>query len=508
MKTDEKILLSACLAGVPCRYDGKSKPVRDFEMLVKSGKAVLICPECDGGLPVPRKPSEIRIVKGKRKVYNVENRDVTAAYEKGAAIALEKALAQRIRTAVLKARSPSCGKGRIYDGTFTHTLTEGNGVTAQLLTDNGICVFTEDEWMSKQEERKMSDKTKLGVVFGGQSGEHEVSRVSAVNVLNAIDQDKYDITVIGITKQGKWKIYSGQWDKIADGSWEDDTANITEGFSVFDDPVIQDIDLFFPVLHGPMGEDGTIQGVFEMMNKPYVGCGVLASAVGMDKIMTKIICESVGIPVVPYFYFTQYDWANNREGIIKEVSAPDKGFPVFIKPANMGSSVGITKAHNLDEFVRGVETALTMDHRILVEGTINGREIECAVLEENGDVRATAPGEVVASKEFYDYEAKYSKDQDSKIIIPAAISDKLADQIKDYAVRAFRTLDCTGLSRVDFFISHATYNIYLNEINTLPGFTDISMFSKMWAHDGVDYKTLVEKLIQSAGRKRMTSYTD
>lgn len=502
----EKIIVSACLAGEKCRYDGGDNLVPEIAALVEEGIALPVCPECMGKLPTPRKPSEIRIVKGCRKVYNEEEKDVTLAFEEGAQRALEAAKAFGARMAVLKAKSPSCGSDMIYDGTFSRKLVSGNGIAAQLFKDSGILVMTEKEWINHNQEVIMQDKTKLGIVFGGQSGEHEVSRVSAVNVMRAVDQDKYDITVIGITKEGKWKIYNGDWDKIVDGSWEADSSNIVEGFSVFDDPVIQDIDVFFPVLHGPMGEDGTIQGVFEMMNKPYVGCGVLASAVGMDKIMTKIICESVGIPVTPYFYFTAHDWQTDAQAIKDDLAS--RGFPVFVKPANMGSSVGITKAHNMDEFVKGVEIALTMDHRILVEGAVNAREVECAVLEEDGEVKATLPGEIVASKEFYTYDDKYAKGTQSKIVIPAPISDKLAQQVREYAIKAFKTLDCSSLSRVDFFITRATYEIYLNEINTLPGFTDISMYSKMWAAEDVDYPSLVEKLIQSASRKRITNYTE
>lgn len=352
----------------------------------------------------------------------------------------------------------------------------------------------------------MTDKIKLGVVFGGQSGEHEVARVSAYNVLQVINQDKYDITTIGITKDGRWLIYHGDWDKLPDGSWQDDTDNLREDFSLFTDPEIQAIDVFFPIMHGPMGEDGTIQGVFEMMGKPYVGCGVLTSAVGMDKVISKIVFENAGIPVVPYVAFHRHEWEKDRDKWVAKIE--DKlGYPLFIKPVNMGSSVGITKAHDHDELIAGVEEALNYDNKILIETFINAREIECGILEEKGNIQTTLPGEVVASKEFYDYEAKYADDQDSKIVIPAEISDEDTAKIRDYAASAFAAIDGSGLTRADFFIDRDTGNIYINEVNTMPGFTDISMYPKMWENMGIAYPELVERLIQTAARKKVTDYT-
>lgn len=352
----------------------------------------------------------------------------------------------------------------------------------------------------------MSEKIKLGVVFGGQSGEHEVARMSAYNVLSVIDQDKYEITTIGITKDGRWLIYSGDWDKLPDGSWQDDTDHLRSDFSIFTDPAITDIDIFFPIMHGPMGEDGTIQGVFEMMGKPYVGCGVLASSVGMDKVISKIVFESAGIPIVPYVYFYKRDWEKRSEELVNQVET-ELQYPVFIKPVNMGSSVGITKAHNAKEFVDGVNKALNYDSKILVETGIDGREIECAVLEENGEITTAIPGEIKASKEFYDYEAKYAEDQHSEIVIPANLSDEILNRIRSYAVKAFAAIDGSGLTRVDFFVDHHTYAIYINEVNTLPGFTNISMYPKMWENMGMSYADLVEKIIQTAARKKVTAYT-
>lgn len=506
MKNKEKIVVSACLAGVPCRYDGGDNLVPELKALVVSGKAVTVCPECLGGLKIPRKPCEIRVVKGKRKVYNVENEDKTEAFEVGAEKALHIAKDISATLAVLKAKSPSCGCGYIYDGSFEKRLVCGNGVTAALFMKNGLRVMTEKDWKhcNLKEDTIMDKKINLGVLFGGQSGEHEVSRVSACNVIEVIDKEKYDLTLIGITKNGEWKVYTGDYKKIKDGSWEEDTDKIHANFSLFEDPIIQDIDVFFPVLHGPMGEDGTIQGLFEIMNKPYVGCGVLASAAGMDKVASKMLFENAGIPVGPYVHFKRRDWEKNKQSILDDITG--RGYPVFIKPSNMGSSVGISKAHNEEEFVAGVNEALRYDNRIVVEGFLNAREIEVAVLEEDGEISASIPGEVVASKEFYDYEAKYSDDQDSKIVIPAQINEKILEQIREYAIKAFEAIDGSGLSRVDFFVTRATYQIYINEINTMPGFTNISMYPKMMENMGVSYTELVEKLIQGAAVKRVNTF--
>jgi D-alanine-D-alanine ligase len=502
----KKILVSACLAGIPCRYDGKSQPHPVIVRWVKQGIAVPVCPECEGGLKVPRTPCEIIVADGNQKVYNEDHKDLTEAYEAGARAALKLARENGCTRAVLKAKSPSCGCGQIYDGTFTHTLKEGNGVTTALLLKKGLAVSTEAALADQDEEDFMSEKIKLGVVFGGQSGEHEVARMSAYNVLSVIDQDKYEITTIGITKDGRWLIYSGDWDKLPDGSWQDDTDHLRSDFSIFTDPAITDIDIFFPIMHGPMGEDGTIQGVFEMMGKPYVGCGVLASSVGMDKVISKIVFESAGIPIVPYVYFYKRDWEKRSEELVNQVET-ELQYPVFIKPVNMGSSVGITKAHNAKEFVAGVNHALNYDSKILVETGIDGREIECAVLEENGEITTAIPGEIKASKEFYDYEAKYAEDQHSEIVIPANLSDEILNRIRAYAVKAFAAIDGSGLTRVDFFVDHHTYAIYINEVNTLPGFTNISMYPKMWENMGMSYADLVEKIIQTAARKKVTAYT-
>ncbi|MBK5244163.1 MAG: D-alanine--D-alanine ligase [Eubacteriaceae bacterium] len=348
----------------------------------------------------------------------------------------------------------------------------------------------------------MGNKLNIGVVFGGQSGEHEVSRVSAYNVLGVINREKYNVVTIGITKKGKWYLYSGDHEKIKDGSWEEDTKNLLGDFSISAHPEIIKIDVFFPVLHGPMGEDGTIQGVFEMLNKPYVGCGVLGSAVGMDKVFSKIMFESVGIPTGNYCYFRENDWKKDPQKRLEETEKALE-YPIFVKPANMGSSVGINKAHNRKELVAAIEEAFIYDHKLILEAFVKGREIECAVLDDEGVIRASIAGEVIPSKEFYDYEAKYSDSQDSKVVIPADIPEEAMKMVRKYAVKAFEAIEGSGLSRVDFFLTEDG-QLLINEVNTLPGFTNISMYPKMWEATGIGYSELVDKIIASANRKRVT----
>ena len=342
-------------------------------------------------------------------------------------------------------------------------------------------------------------KKKIGLVFGGQSGEHEVSCVSAANVFRALDQNKYDIVPIGIKKDGSWNIYTGGPDKIETGEWKTDTENLKENIEVFTE--LKDLDLIFPVLHGPMGEDGTIQGVFEMLGVPYVGCGVTASAAGMDKIFSKVVFEAADIPSCRWLPVTRYDWKHERDRIEDEIVAK-LGLPVFVKPANMGSSVGITKAHDEDELYAAIDKAFEYDRRIIVEAFVNAHEVETAVLEENGNIQLAVPGEIIPAKEFYDYEAKYQSGDKSVIVIPPHLEQDILDQLMVYSKKAFQALDCTGLARIDFFVDKDTEEIFINEINTLPGFTDISMYSKMWETAGVPYKELVERLVHTAATKK------
>ncbi len=358
-------------------------------------------------------------------------------------------------------------------------------------------------------------KKRVAIIFGGQSSEHEVSRVSAQSVIENIDKQKYDVEIIGITKNGQWLNYNGPIEKIGSGDWEaiaqkkllesmpsesETEAQITEVNSarqIIAGEKKAPIDVVFPVLHGCNGEDGTIQGLFELAGIPYVGCGVLGAAVGMDKAYTKIIFEKEGLPQGDYLVFNRKQVYNQ----IDDVAAQVEGrltYPCFVKPSNAGSSVGVNKASDRESLKKALIIAAKNDRRILVEEFIDGREIECAVLGNDEPVASTV-GEVVPCNEFYDYEAKYQVGDSSKVVIPAEnLSRETVAKIREYAVRAFKCLDCAGLSRVDFFVHKDTGEIYINEINTLPGFTQISMYPKLWAASGIPYPELIDKLIELA----------
>lgn len=339
-------------------------------------------------------------------------------------------------------------------------------------------------------------KTNVGILFGGKSKEHEVSLLSASNVMAAMDQEKYNITPIGIDKEGHWYLYTGAWENIKTGAWLQDAEHLEGNFSLFHYETIKAIDVFFPVLHGPNGEDGTVQGLLRLLNKPFVGCDVLASAVGMDKVLCKKIFRDAGIPQGNFVDTELSRWKKDPNALIEEVQR-EIGYPCFIKPANMGSSVGISKAHNRSELVEGIKEAFLYDRKILVEANIDCREIECAVLG-NEDPKASVLGEIIPSKEFYDYQSKYEDGDKSALIIPAPLPDEITEQIRNYAVKAFRAIDGRGLSRVDFFVEKNTGEIYINEINTMPGFTNISMYPKLWEKTGINYHDLIVTLIDLA----------
>jgi D-alanine-D-alanine ligase len=341
----------------------------------------------------------------------------------------------------------------------------------------------------------MKKKQVIAVVFGGQSGEHEVSLMSSSNVIKAMDREKYDVVTIGITREGKWMIYNGDVEKIQNGKWEDEKENLLEDFSI-NHPILQSIDVVFPVLHGPRGEDGTVQGLFELANIPYVGCGVLASAVGMDKIYTKTLYEKAGLPQGKYLLIMRKNWRRKQEETIKKIEE-NMTYPIFIKPANMGSSVGITKAHDREGLITGMNEAAIYDRKILLEENIDCREIECAVLG-NDDPEASVLGEIIPSNEFYDYKAKYLDDDKSRLIIPAPLDEQTTETIRSLAIKAFKTIDGSGLARLDFFVEKNTGKIYINEINTLPGFTNISMYPKLWEYSGLSYSKLIDRLIELA----------
>ena len=329
-------------------------------------------------------------------------------------------------------------------------------------------------------------KTKLGVIYGGMSSENEVSKVSASYVLNNLDKSKYDIYPIYIDKDGKW-------------FYEDKEIDNYINF-------LKDMDVLFPVLHGLYGEDGTIQGLFELIKKPYVGCKVLASSVGMDKIYAKTIFKSAGINVAPYVYVKKLkdNYILVDKHFDEEILSIDDilpkieeeiNYPIFIKPSNQGSSVGITKAHNQNELKMGLIDAFNYDRKVLLEEGIKCKEVECGVLG-NEEVIASSVGQVIVkSDEFYSYDAKYN-DETTITEIPASISKELSDEIKKQAIRAFKAIDGKGLSRVDFFIEDGTNKIIINEINTLPGFTSISMYPKLFDNAGIGYSELLDRLIE------------
>ncbi|MBK9713708.1 MAG: D-alanine--D-alanine ligase [Kouleothrix sp.] len=360
----------------------------------------------------------------------------------------------------------------------------------------------------------MANKIRIGVLFGGQSGEHEVSIVSARAVMGGLDREKYEVVPIGITKDGRWlagpgalpaleaqadpKLLPGGSQQPADRRQQAaaDTPETSEMLLPTADWRLQaGVDVVFPVLHGPMGEDGTVQGLLELAGVPYVGCGVLASAVGLDKAMTKAAIAAAGLPQVPWLLVRRADWRADRAAVVEQVEAALR-YPVFVKPANMGSSVGITRATDRATLERGLAEAARYDRRIVVEQGIGAREIEVSVLG-NDTVAASVPGEIVPSNEWYDYEAKYLGGE-SRIVIPAPISDELARQVREMAIRAFKAIDGTGLARVDFLLDRESEQLYLNEANTMPGFTPVSMYAKMWEASGLPYGALLDRLIELA----------
>lgn len=350
------------------------------------------------------------------------------------------------------------------------------------------------------------DKKNIAVIFGGQSSEHEVSCISVQTVAKAIDKDKYDITYIGITKEGHW-LLADSIENIADGSWISSKVSAVISPDASKKEVIlsgengvttKKIDVIFPVLHGMYGEDGTIQGLFELAKIPYVGCGVFASAAGMDKVYTKIIVDDLGINQAPYVLVRAEDTVNaaSLEEQANRVEAK-LDYPVFIKPSKAGSSQGVSKAHDRAELLEGLKLAAKHDTKILVERNIIGREIECAVLGSAAEVEASGVGEILAAAEFYDFDAKYNNAESKTVLSPELPAGK-TEEIRNAAKAIFTALDGYGLSRVDFFLEKETNQVIFNEINTLPGFTSISMYPMLWKEQGLSIEELVEKQIQLA----------
>jgi D-alanine-D-alanine ligase len=352
----------------------------------------------------------------------------------------------------------------------------------------------------------MSKKTRVGIIFGGRSGEHEVSLASARSVMRALDPTRYDIVPIGITHEGQWLTAGDPMARLAGdarNTAETDLDNgsgrkLAPGATAARLPAVgaTAVDVIFPVLHGPFGEDGTVQGLLELAGLPYVGCGVLASALAMDKIACKHVFLSAGLPVAAFAAVSRREWEAQREAVLSRIEA-SIGYPAFVKPANLGSSIGVGKAMDRAGLAGALDEAAQYDRRLLVEAAVpHAREIECSVLG-NDDPLASVPGEVVPSNEFYDYSAKYI-DGRSQLLIPAPVPPEIAQRIREMAVQAFRAVDGAGLARVDFLMDGETNRVFLNEINTMPGFTDISMYPKLWEATGLAYPELVDRLIELA----------
>ncbi|WP_027092487.1 D-alanine--D-alanine ligase [Cohnella thermotolerans] len=362
----------------------------------------------------------------------------------------------------------------------------------------------------------MGHKVRVGLVYGGRSGEHEVSLQTALAVLKSFDYDKYEIIPFYITKKGQWKSgpllqappatvaelqFGGAKNASGDGLQMQANALLpvlqgmservlAEGEGAADGRAI---DVMFPLLHGTFGEDGTIQGLFEMAGLPYVGAGVLASAVGMDKAAMKTMFAQAGLPQVNYRFFTRFQWNRARDTKIADIEE-SLGYPCFVKPANLGSSVGISKARNRDELAAAVEQAFRYDRKVIVEEFIDAREIEVSVLG-NDEPRASVPGEIVSSNEFYDYKAKYT-DGKSVMVIPADLPPETAQAVREMAIRAFLAIDGSGLCRADFFLRRSDGALFINEVNTLPGFTPFSMYPLLWQETGLSYRELLDELIR------------
>lgn len=353
----------------------------------------------------------------------------------------------------------------------------------------------------------MSRKLKVGVLFGGRSGEHEVSLMSATFIMDALDKNKYDVIPIGITKSGRWLMTSDALTTLKSGL---DGAN-KETVSILADPNEraltcidattgrrrkQRIDVAIPILHGPYGEDGTVQGLLEIADIPYVGAGVMASAVGMDKPVMKAMFRQHGIPIVDFRVYKRSDWQRTPDEVRDSIEAAI-GYPCFVKPACLGSSVGISKVSASNELPKAMNTAASYDRKIIVEDAVDGyREVECSVLG-NDDPIASVPGEIISAREFYDYEAKYV-DEASKLIIPADLSESTIAEVQRLAIQAFKAIDCCGMARVDFFVSQDGSDVIVNEINTIPGFTRISMYPKLWEASGLGASALLDRLITLA----------
>ncbi|MFW6074969.1 MAG: D-alanine--D-alanine ligase family protein [Chloroflexota bacterium] len=357
-------------------------------------------------------------------------------------------------------------------------------------------------------------RIRIGIIFGGRSGEHDVSLTSAHAILNHIDTQRFEPVLIGITRTGEWvtggdplrqlartsrlplpeyaEAASASGDRSSDVSPYGQSEQLRDRG---DTSWVQDLDVVFPVLHGPMGEDGTVQGMLDLAGIPYVGSGVLGSAVAMDKVTAKRLFEQAGLPVGPWVSFVRRDWQRNPAEVSERI-AREVGYPCFVKPSNMGSSVGVYKVHDPAELGDAIDGAAHFDRRLVAEAAIDARELEVSVLG-NDDPISSVVGEVVPGHEFYDYEAKYVDDS-SELHVPANITPEISDEVRRIALRAFKLLDCEGMARVDMFLERSTNRVLINEVNTIPGFTPISMYPKLWEATGIPFGELISRLVELA----------
>ncbi len=361
-------------------------------------------------------------------------------------------------------------------------------------------------------------KIRIGIIYGGRSGEHEISVRSAKAVIEQIDKDKYEVTPIAISKGGNWlspldslALLPLETQNLLNRNAKNFTKNQVallgdtqyKGLTILDaaedEARFSELDILFPVLHGTYGEDGTIQGLFEMANIPYIGCGVLASSCGMDKVVMKTIFRDAELPMCKYVWFLRSEWERDKTAVAIQVGAK-LGFPCFVKPANMGSSVGVSIAHDQQALEKAIDLAAEYDRKIIVEEGLDMREIECAVIGNN-DPKASLPGEYIVKsddKKFLDYTEKYAGTGNNEFIVPSFVSEELTNKIQKMAITAYRALDCSGLARVDFFLRNDSGALLINEINTLPGLTDASGFPKMWAGTGMDFPQIIDALVEYA----------
>lgn len=362
--------------------------------------------------------------------------------------------------------------------------------------------------MQQGTQKSTGEKLRLGVVFGGRSGEHAVSLMSARSVLQNLDPEKYEVFQIGITQDGAWLVGEDVWEAFKEGQLDG-----LHGVTLLPDPtrsglrslqaveggelmgVLAELDVVFPVLHGTFGEDGTLQGLLEMADIAYVGAGVLGSSLGMDKGVFKAVMQANNIPVVDYLVALRREIESNLEAVLNQAEqlAP---YPLFTKPANLGSSVGVRRCTGREDLIAGLQEAAAYDRRVLIERGVNAREIEVSVLG-NDDPQASIPGEIVPAAEFYSYEAKYHDDR-SQLLIPAPLDESQAQEARELAVGAYKAIDCAGMARVDFLLDRDSGKLYINELNTIPGFTRISMYPKLWEASGLPYPQLLDRLIELA----------